>query len=87
VLLIVAAIVVAVLTVPKLFGALGEDAAGAATSSEPVAAASAFTARPANGAGSVARQEVVLARPVESGSSDGGTSSPDSRYTITEEVR
>ena len=87
VLLIVAAIVVAVLTVPKLFGALGEGAAGAATSSEPVAAASAFTARPANGAGSVARQEVVLARPVESGRSDGGTSSPDSRYTITEEVR
>jgi serine/threonine protein kinase len=87
VLLIVAAIVMAVLTVPKLFGALGEGAAGAATSSRPVAAASAFTARPANGAGSVARQEVVLDRPVESGRSDGGTSSADSRYTITEEVR
>jgi hypothetical protein len=88
VLLIVAAIVVAVLTVPRLFG--GGSAPAVTTSAPtptPAAAPAGWGAHPGVAGGSVARRMVVLARPVESGQPGGRTLSSDDTSPITKEVR
>jgi serine/threonine protein kinase len=73
VLLIVAAVVVAVLTVPKLFA----DAPAPSTGTVPTAG------QPGTGTGSVSGQVAVLARPAAPAGSPGPTAAP----TRTEEVR
>jgi len=88
VLLIVAAIVVAALAVPRLFGDQSPATETVTTPTPTPAAAPAETAaHPGVGAGSVTRRMVVLARPAEPGGPDGRMIAADSTSHTTEEVR
>lgn len=85
VVLIVAAIVVAVLTIPALFGDRAEG--GTEVPATPAAQSLGSGARPEDAAGSVTRRGVVLARSADTVGPDGRTIAFDNTSHDTEEVR